>query len=142
MRMSDIRWQQRFQNFERAYSLLKTAFEDRELDSFSDLEKEGLIQRFEYSFELGWNVLKDVLEYNGISRERLSGPRPVIKEAFSFGLIEDGQVWIAMMLHRNQLSHMYDSTVSEVVLEAIRDRYVSEFGVLHKSLAAKLEEEK
>lgn len=138
--MDDVRWQQRFQNFEKAFFLLRDAFENRNLESFSDLECEGLIQRFEYSFELGWNTMKDFLEYNGIVIAPPVGPRSVIKAAFASGLITDGQVWIDMMLHRNQLSHMYDSVKAEVVLRAVRERYLAAMTSLHGLLAEKRED--
>jgi nucleotidyltransferase substrate binding protein (TIGR01987 family) len=136
--MKDVRWKQRFQSFDRAFRLLYSAFENRELDSFSDLECEGLIQRFEYTFELGWKVMKDFLEYNGVLIESPVSPRSVIKEAFSSGLISDGQVWIDMMLHRNQLSHMYDSVKAQAVLREVKDRYLGTLGTLHDLLMAKL----
>jgi nucleotidyltransferase substrate binding protein (TIGR01987 family) len=138
--MNDVRWQQRFQNFEKAFFLLRDAFENRTLESFSDLECEGLIQRFEYSFELGWNTMKDFLEFNGIVIAAPVGARSTIKAAFASGLITDGQVWIDMMLHRNQLSHMYDSVKAEVVLRAVRERYLAAMASLHGFLAGKRED--
>lgn len=138
--MNDIRWRQRFQNYDKAFLLLKTAFEGREPDSFSDLEKEGLVQRFEYSFELGWKVMKDVLEYNGVEIEKPIGPRSVIKAAFASGLVDEGQVWIDMMLHCNFLSHTYDSKEFEFVLPEIKTRYLAAFQKLRDGLAVKMTE--
>jgi nucleotidyltransferase substrate binding protein (TIGR01987 family) len=62
----DIRWQQRFQNFDRAFVLLRSALQDRPLDEYSALEQEGIIQRFEYAYELAWKTMKDYLEANGV----------------------------------------------------------------------------
>ena len=64
--MNDIRWQQRFHNFDRAFSLLRTALASKPLEEFYDLEQEGIIQRFEYSYELAWKTMKDYLEGSGI----------------------------------------------------------------------------
>lgn len=137
----DIRWQQRFVNFDRAYALLKSAMEERSLDDYSDLEKEGLLQRFEFSFELGWKTMKDLLEYNGIKIDVPIGPRSVIKTAFTTELIDDGQTWIDMMQHRNLLSHVYSGSRFEEILHAVQERYLAALGSLHETLKAKLDEE-
>ena len=105
--MSDTRWKQRFQNYSRAFVLLRSALEENVLDNLSNLEQEGVIQRFQYTYELGWKLLKDYLEDNGVIIAPIT-PRNVIKEAFAARIIEDGQAWIDMMLHRNVLSHTYD----------------------------------
>ena len=78
----DIRWIQRFQNFDRAFLLLRSALEERGLELMSELENEGLIQRFEYSYELAWKTMKDYLEEQGTIINPVT-PRNVIKEAFS-----------------------------------------------------------
>ena len=85
----DIRWIQRFQNFDRAFLLLRSALEERGLEQMSELEKEGLIQRFEYSYELAWKTMKDYLEEQGTIINPVT-PRNVIKEAFSAQIIADG----------------------------------------------------
>ena len=126
----DIRWKQRFDNFDRAFVLLREVC-DRGVDSLSQLEKEGAIQRFEVAFELVWKTLKDYLEENGIVVNPVT-PRNVIKEAFAAKLLDDAQVWIDMMLHRNLLSHTYDNTVFEAVLRAVIERYFAAFDHLHE----------
>ena len=63
---ADIRWRQRFQNYRRAFELLRTTLEDREISDFSDLEQEGIVQRFEFTFELCWKTFKDYLEFSGV----------------------------------------------------------------------------
>lgn len=88
---NDIRWLQRFENFSRAYGLLRSALEERDLDDFSDLEQEGIIQRFEYTYELSWKTMKDYLEHEGVVISPVT-PRNVIKEAFAARIVEDGQV--------------------------------------------------
>ncbi|MFA6713859.1 MAG: nucleotidyltransferase substrate binding protein [Victivallales bacterium] len=127
----DIRWKQRFQNFDRAFVLLRSAFDDKKLDDFSELEQEGIIQRFEFTFELAWKTLKDYLENSGIVFSPAT-PRNVIKEAFNLGILPDGQLWIDMMLHRNILSHNYDFSKFKIVLEAIAARYLNAFEYLHE----------
>ena len=127
---SDIRWKQRFDNFDRAFVLLREVC-DRGVGSLSQLEKEGAIQRFEVAFELAWKTLKDYLEESGVVVNPVT-PRNVIKEAFAAKLLEDAQVWIDMMLHRNLLSHTYDIKVFEAVLQTVAERYFPAFDRLHE----------
>src|SRR5713101_3335814 len=135
---SDIRWKQRFDNFDRAFVLLREVC-DRGVDSLSQLEKEGAIQRFEVAFELAWKTLKDYLEESGVVVNPVT-PRNVIKEAFAAKLLqdaEDAQVWIDMMLHRNLLSHTYDIKVFEAVLQTVAERYFPAFDRLHELFLAR-----
>ncbi len=127
----DIRWTQRFQNYERAFVLLKQALDDKDLNEFNMLEKEGLIQRFEYTFELAWKTIKDYLIDNGIILQEVT-PRSVIKEAFSSGIIKDGQIFINMMLSRNLLSHCYDSEKFNEVLALVKNNYLDELFKLYQ----------
>ncbi len=132
---SDIRWKQRFDNFDRAFVLLREVY-DRKLDTLSRLEKEGAIQRFEVAFELAWKTIKDYLEESGVVVNPVT-PRNVIKEAFTARLLDDADVWIGMMLHRNLLSHTYDIKVFEMVLQALAERYFPAFDRLHESFLMK-----
>lgn len=132
---SDIRWKQRFDNFDRAFVLLREALEHG-LPTLSQLEKEGTIQRFEVAFELAWKTMKDYLEENGLVVNPAT-PRSIIKEAFAAKLLDDGQVWIDMMLHRNLLSHTYDIKVFEEVLQAVAQRYLPALDRLHEFLVAR-----
>jgi nucleotidyltransferase substrate binding protein (TIGR01987 family) len=128
----DIRWQQRFQNFDRAFLLLREVI-DQGCGSLNQLEKEGAIQRFEVAYELGWKVLKDYLEENGVIVDPVT-PRNVIKLAYAAKLLDDAQVWIDMMLHRNLLAHPYDFKVFEEVLAMVEGRYFAAFDRLHEFL--------
>ena len=127
---ADVRWKQRFDNFDRAFVLLREVCE-RGVASLSQLEREGAAQRFEFAFELAWKTLKDYLEENGVVVDPVTS-RNVIKEAFAAKLIDDGQVWIDMMLHRNLLSHTYDFKTFETVLQAVEQRYFLAFDRLHE----------
>jgi nucleotidyltransferase substrate binding protein (TIGR01987 family) len=131
----DIRWKQRFQNFERAFSLLREALEPGP-STLSALEKEGVIQRFEYSFELAWKTIRDFLEAEGMVISPIT-VRQVLKDAFAAKVIADGQVWIDMLDHRNLLSHTYDPSVFEQAVEAIAVRYLSAMEALRKLFAAR-----
>lgn len=126
----DIRWKQRFANFDRAFVLLREALE-RGPSALSMLEKEGVIQRFEYSFELAWKTVKDYLEQSGLIISPVT-PRQVLKEAFAAKLLADGQVWIDMLDHRNLLSHTYDFSVFSKAVDAIAARYLPAMATLHE----------
>jgi nucleotidyltransferase substrate binding protein (TIGR01987 family) len=125
----DIRWKQRLQNFDRAFVLLREALE-RKPDALSMLEKEGVIQRFEYTFELAWKTLKDYLEEGGLVISPVT-PRQVIKDAFAAKVISDGEDWIKMLDTRNLLSHSYDFSVFEKAVVAIARRYLPAMEKLH-----------
>ena len=134
-RNPDIRWKQRFQNFDRACTLLRHALEGGP-SGLSLLEKEGVIQRFEYSFELAWKTVKDFLEAGGLVIALVT-PRQVLKDAFAAKVIADGQVWIDMLDHRNLLSHTYDSSVFEEAVDAIAARYLPALEELQKFFGRK-----
>ncbi|MBI3878667.1 MAG: nucleotidyltransferase substrate binding protein [Verrucomicrobia bacterium] len=131
----DIRWKQRFQNFDRAFLLLQDALKDGP-GRLSLLEKQGTIQRFEFSFELAWKTAKDFLEDGGLVISPVT-PRQVLKDAFAAKVLDDGQVWIEMLDHRNLLSHTYDSAVFEKAVEAIAARYLPALAALHQFFLAK-----
>lgn len=118
----DIRWQQRLANFSRALALLREAMANGP-SALNQLEKEGVIQRFEYCFELAWKTTKDYMEANGFLFVVVM-PRQVLKDAYAAKVIADGAVWIAMLDHRNLLSHTYNPAVFEEPVEAIHRQYL------------------
>ncbi len=118
----DIRWQQRFANFQRAFLLLRDAM-DSNLPELSQLEKEGIIQRFEYTFELAWKVLKDKMENDGLILDQVS-PKAVIKQAFAAKYIDSPETWLRMMGDRNLMSHTYDFVKFEAVIQSIDSDYL------------------
>jgi nucleotidyltransferase substrate binding protein (TIGR01987 family) len=126
----DIRWKQHFQNFDRGVVLLREALESGP-SALSELEKEGVIQRFEYTFELAWKTMKDYLEESGVVISPVT-PRDVIKHAFTAKLLADGQIWIDRLNHRNLLSHTYDFAVFGSAVEAIHSRYLQAFEEVHE----------
>ena len=132
----EIRWHYRFRNFSRAYSLLSEALENG-FEELNQLEKEGVVQRFEYTFELAWNTLKDRLEYDGVVLD-LATPRNVIREATASGLISDGQSWIDMLTDHNTMSHQYSFAVFEEVVRNVCGSYLSAFGSLYLRLGEEL----
>lgn len=128
----DIRWKQRFQNFDRAFVLLREAME-KGPSALNQLEKEGVIQRFEYCFELAWKTVKDYMEESGVVFATVT-PRQVLKDAFTAKILTDGQAWIDMLNHRNLLSHTYSLVSFGKAVEAIHQRYLAAIGQLHEFL--------
>ena len=125
----DIRWIQRFQNYEKAFLQLSKFIEKGDLSEF---EKQGLIKSFEYTYELAWNVMKDYLIYQGISG--IMGSRDAIKQAFNKGLIKDGQLWIDMIQDRIKTVHTYDEEAAEQVEHQIISVYFDLFSDLYQTM--------
>ena len=134
---ADVRWKQRFQNFDRAFVLLRTAMENGP-GALNPLEKEGVVQRFEYSFELAWKTIKDYLEHGGLVFATAT-PRQVLKDAYSAGILTDGRVWMEMLDHRNLLSHTYDLIAFEKAVEAIHRSYLPAISQVHEFLLKEAE---
>ena len=128
----DIRWKQRFQNFDRSLVLLRSALENGP-EALNALEKEGSIRRFGYCFELAWKTVKDHLEANGWVFATIT-PRQVLKDAFAAKVLPEGQVWMDTLDHRNLLSHTYSSDHFQEAVEAVHRRYLPAFSVLHDFL--------
>ena len=99
----------------------------------SDLEIDGILHRFEFTFELAWKTMKECLEEQGIVG-KIGSPREIIKEAFSAGLIDNGEVWMDMMLSRNELSHLYDEETSREIYDNIKEIYILEINKLIQKL--------
>jgi len=131
---TDTRWRQRYANFQKALLELDEAVEKGE---YSKLERQGLIQCFEFTFELAWQTLQDLLKARGYN---ISGPKPVIKQAFQDGIISDGNDWIEMMESRNKTSHTYNERVALGISEKVRNKYYQLFDALDKQLAQEKED--
>ncbi len=133
MEGNDIRWKQRFENFEKAFGQLDAAVQ--KFDSLDDLSKEGLVQRFEYTFELAWKTLKDFLESQG---EEVKFAREVIKKAFYTEIITDGELWLDMLQKRNLMAHTYNESYFHEVVNTIVTKYFTEVKQLVSFFKAQL----
>jgi nucleotidyltransferase substrate binding protein (TIGR01987 family) len=116
----DIRWQQRFENLEKARNRLQEALEGTAQEPNNHLYQIALIGAFQFTFELSWKTMKDYLVYKGVT---VSLPRDVIKQAFHHQLVHDGQVWIDMMEDRNVMAHVYQEKAALDAVRIIRERY-------------------
>lgn len=126
----DIRWKQRFNNLRKAFGQLADGIQRYEKEPTDKLIQEGIIQRFEYTFELTWKTLKD---YLASERELVKSPRSVIKKAFEYELLNEGTLWIDMLDDRNLLAHTYDEKNFEEAFEKIIHSYYPEIkNVFHK----------
>jgi nucleotidyltransferase substrate binding protein (TIGR01987 family) len=133
---ADMRWKQRYENFSRAFGLLDEALKNGP-GSLNQLEREGVIQRFEYTFELAWKTVKDYLENAGVVFEEAT-PRKVLKSAYASGFLSEGQVWIDMLDQRNLLSHTYDRKDFEDATMAVFSKYLPAIAVLRDKLSKEL----
>jgi nucleotidyltransferase substrate binding protein (TIGR01987 family) len=131
---TDTRWKQRYANFQKALLQLDKAVD---LEDYSDLERQGLIQSFEYTIELAWKTLQDLLEAKGYEDK---GPKPVVRQAFQIGLIPDGNAWIEMLDSRNETTHTYDEVIALKVSENIKNKYHPLLDELDKQLAKEKED--
>ncbi|WP_291778403.1 nucleotidyltransferase substrate binding protein [Cecembia sp.] len=138
MKSKDIRWVQRFSNFNKALDKLEEAVsriqEDYPIDKegniaddqfLDDILKEGLIQRFDYTHELAWNVMKDFLIHAG--NINIFGSKDASREAFSAGLIENGEIWMDMIKSRNKTSHTYNEETADEIFIKIMNGYIHQF---------------
>ena len=123
---------EKFSDYRRASDRLNEA---TKIKIDNDIVYDGVIQRFEFSFELSWKLMKMYLEYVGISEIR--SPRATIREAYSYGLIEDGEQWIDMMIDRNKTSHLYDQEEAKLIYNKVKSTY----NLLLSDLANALEKE-
>jgi nucleotidyltransferase substrate binding protein (TIGR01987 family) len=133
IKQMDIRWQQRFNNFNKALNQLERFLKQIELN---EMEAQGLIKAFEYTFELSWKTLQDILKEKGYID--IVGPRPVIEQSFQDGYITDGKGWLLMLKSRNLTSHSYDELTAEEIINDIKNK----FFLLFKQLQSKLEKER
>ncbi len=124
----DIRWKQRFSNYQKALSQLKEFVEKKNL---SKLEEQGLIKAFEYTYELAWNTIKDFYESQG--ETNIQGSKDAFRLAFKRGLIDDGQLWLDMVESRKLTVHSYDQNLAKQVVDAIFNKYFQLFTKLENT---------
>jgi len=132
--MKDIRWKQRFQNFEKAYLFLE---QSTSIEKLTDIERAGLIQFFEMTFELAWKLIKDFLQEEGLGA---SSPKDAFKQAFQAELIKDGHVWIDALEDRNLTVHTYDEKTAIKIEKKIKEKYYPALKELYILFKGKIDE--
>lgn len=132
MSNTDIRWQQRLGNYQKALQQLKAAIALSKERPLSDLERQGLVQAFEFTHELAWKTMKDFIESKG--NEPIYGSKDATREAFSLGILKDGQGWMNMIESRNLTSHTYNLDTVQQIAESITEEYGSLFELFEKNM--------
>jgi nucleotidyltransferase substrate binding protein (TIGR01987 family) len=130
----DIRWLQRFDNFQRALLVLERGVQLAQERELNELEQQGLIQGFEFTHELSWNLLKDYLTHQGVAG--VVGSRDATRLAFQNGLISDGETWMEMIRSRNQSSHTYNLAQAQAIARDAIERFYPAFCDLKQQFAA------
>jgi nucleotidyltransferase substrate binding protein (TIGR01987 family) len=130
--MKDIRYKQRFENFEKSFLLLKNALD---ITDPSLVEKAGVIQFFETTFELSWKLMKDYLEYLGYD---VKSPRDSIKTSFQIELIKNGSIWLDALMDRNLTAHTYDEAIATEIYEKIKHEYSKLLQSLYREFKDKI----
>lgn len=117
---SEQRWQQRLESLQRALAQLRAALAALAADPGNEVIGIAVIKAYEFSFELSWKTLKDLLSHGGIDALL---PRDVLRQAFATGLVDNGQLWIDMLEQRNLMAHTYDVARARQALTMIRDTF-------------------
>ncbi|MCK5842642.1 MAG: nucleotidyltransferase substrate binding protein [Candidatus Sabulitectum sp.] len=125
----DVRWRQRFTNYRKVLKQMQRFIDKGDL---SELEEQGLIKSFEYTFELAWKTLKNFLEYSG--QNDIYGSRSAIQKAFQLDLIEDGHGWMEMLKSRNKTSHTYNEETAREICTAVTSQYFELFQRLEEKM--------
>lgn len=128
----DIRWHQRLSNFDKALSRLTEGVELAKQRALSPLEEQGLIQSFEYNYELSWNLIKDFYEEQG--EANIQGSRDAFRLAFKRNLISEGETWMAMIKSRMLTSHTYNEDTAKDIADKIKVEYWPMFSQLSQTL--------
>lgn len=127
------RWVQKLNSYRKALKRLSDIVLVMDVRPLNEFEADGLIQRFEFTFELAWKLIKSYAEYQGIDKE-IMGSRDAVRWAFDNGLIDDSDVWMEMIKRRNDTSHSYDESTAKEVVENVKSRYYGAFAELYRKI--------
>ena len=132
MGKNDIRWKQRFSNYQKALAQLTQAVELHRLRLLSNIEQQGFIKAFEFTHELAWKVMKDFFVYQG--NMQIMGSRDATREAFQNQLIQDGENWMEMIKARNKAVHTYDEATLNDIIQKVNNTYHALFVAFEKTM--------
>ncbi len=133
---SEIRWKQRFQNFENAYNTMQRIFDRYQLDPDDEVVRIALVQAFEFTFELAWNTMKDYLESEGFTS--IGSSKQTIRTAFQSGLISEAEKWMSVVEKRNLASHTYNQVILNETVQYIVDEFFPLVGTLYRDMKSKI----
>jgi nucleotidyltransferase substrate binding protein (TIGR01987 family) len=134
MSQQDIRWIQRFNNFQKALAKLGEAVEQATARELNDLEKQGLIQAFEFTQDLAWKRVKNFYESQG--ETNIQGSRDAFRMAYNRGLIDNADIYIRTIQSRKDTSHSYNEETANAIVQAIVSEYYAAFEELERALQA------
>ena len=135
----DIRWVQRFSSYTKAFATLERSVITAQERNLNEMEEQGFVQSFEFTFELSWKLLKDYLESKGF--KDFHGSRDCFRLAFQEGLINDGEVWMEMIDTRNRSSHTYDENITKEIISLVLSTYFSMLEKLSRKMNSYLPQE-
>ena len=128
------RWEQKLNSYRKALKRLSEVVQVMDIRPLNDFEADGLIQRFEFTFELAWKLIKSYAEYQGIDTD-IMGSRDAVRWAFESGLIGDSDVWMEMIKRRNDTSHTYDEDTAKEVVVCVKNTYYDAFVELYQKMS-------
>lgn len=129
----DIRYKQRLQNYKRALLMVQEGVQAYTVRPLTNMEKQGFIKSFEFTYELAWNLMRDYSLYQG--HQEIRGSRDAIRLALSMNLISDGETWMDMLESRNMSSHTYDENTAEEIMQKIVTRYFPAMVALQEKMS-------
>ena len=132
MKENDIRWKQRFSNYQKALAQLTQAVELHRLRLLSNIEQQGFVKAFEFTHELAWKVMKDFFVYQG--NTQIMGSRDATREAFQNQLIQDGENCMEMIKARNKAVHTYDEATVNDIIQKVNNTYHALFVAFEKAM--------
>jgi len=139
MALPEKRWIQRLDNYAKAFAVLERTYSIQDERELTEAERMGLIQSFEFSYELAWNLMKDFLYHKGILD--IVGSKDAIRAAFKNNIIDNGEVWMDMVERRNETAHTYEEDIAIRVVEDVSNLYIHEMRkLLEKMMKYKSEE--
>lgn len=115
------RWEQRLDSYHKALARLAEIVGASKKRALNEFERDGLVQRFEFTHELSWKLMKAYAEYQGY--DGIGGSRDATRKAFEMSLISDGQSWMDMIKSRNETSHNYDGSMADDVVDSIINKF-------------------
>jgi nucleotidyltransferase substrate binding protein (TIGR01987 family) len=135
----DVRWIQRLNSYKKALAALERSVAAAQERNLNEMEEQGLVQGFEFTFELSWKLLKDYLETKGF--KDFHGSKDTFKLAFQEGLISDGEIWMEMIDNRNRSSHTYEESIAKLIISLIISKYFLKFKELANKMSCYLPQE-
>lgn len=125
-------------NFTNCLSVLANA--DFKLAETNDIYRTGIIGQFNFTFELAWKALQEIMRMHGVEEASTGSPREILQLGYKMGFVNDSEVWLLMLKKRNTSVHIYNEDEVDEMIMLIRDSFIPAFTVLKNMLVKKLDE--